>query len=586
MTFHRISRQPSRNAPPSRWTVREQNAAAAGRIAQDQGVHPALARVLAARGWTSAEECGDFLSPRLMGLRDPFELRDMDRAVERTIKAIRGGELIGVFGDYDVDGVSSTALMVQALRFLGADPVWFIPHRIDDGYGMQSDRIEELAKRGVTLLITVDTGITAVEEVRCARKLGMDVVVTDHHLADRELPDAVAIVNPNRPDAVYDGGRLCGVGVAFKFAHALLKGADASASEAKAFLKSVLDLVAMGTIADVVPLKGENRVLARFGLECLASSPRPGIRALLKLCKLEGRRLTAENVGFAIGPRINAAGRTDHAETALELLLTNDERRATEIAARLDALNTARRSTEAGISKLCMKQAESQMESGENSLLVVDDPTFHLGIVGIVAARLAERFYRPAIVLRSDPDLARGSARSIPRFDVHEALGACESMLEGFGGHAAAAGVRIVPARIAEFRTAINEFAGEVFRTRDMTPEVDIDTEIDGDEISWELFGDLARMEPFGEANPAPVFLLRNVRNAGEPRIVGTNHLKLWLQTGRQRRSAIGFNKGHLMDVCDCNGSSYDLLCQLSENTFRGETRLELTIVDARAGEG
>ncbi len=585
MTFHRISRSPSPSAPPARWVVREHSVPEANRLTKELRIHPALARVLAGRGWRAGQECSDFLSPRLMGLRDPFELRDMDRAVERTVKAIRSGEQIGVFGDYDVDGVSSTAIMVLTLRFLGASPQWFIPHRIDDGYGMQSDRIADLARNGVTLLITVDTGITAVEEVRHAQSLGMDVVVTDHHLADSELPDAAAIVNPNRPDAIYDGARLCGAGVAFKFVHALLKGADVPAPEAKEFLKGLLDLVALGTIADVVPLKGENRLLAHFGLECLSNSPRPGIRALLKICKLEGRRLTAEHVGFALGPRINAAGRTDHAGTALELLLTEDDARAAELATKLNSLNTSRRSEEAGILKLCLKQAESQMESGEDSLLVVDDPSFHLGIVGIVASRLADRFYRPAIVLRSDPELARGSARSIPRFDVHEALGACESYLEGYGGHAAAAGVRIAPARIDEFRTAINGYASNVFQTRDMTPEIAIDTELDPEDISWELFDHLAKMEPFGEDNPAPVFLLRNVSNAGEPRIVGSNHLKLYVQAGTQRRSAIGFNKGHLMEVCNCNGSSYDLLCQLSENNFRGDSRLELTVLDARASD-
>lgn len=582
MSFQNPARPRTPAAPEARWVLRPCDEALAGRLARDLRMAPAVGRVLAARGWSSSEECGAFLSPRLMGLRDPFELRDMDRAVERTLRALRDRETIGVFGDYDVDGVSATALMVQTLRWLGSDPQWFIPHRIDDGYGMQVSRVEELAERGVTLLVTVDTGVTAIAEIARAAELGMDVVVTDHHLAEGgKLPAAVAVVNPNRPDVVYDGARLCGVGVAFKFAHALLKESGRGGEEAKAFLKGLLDLVALGTIADVVPLKGENRILARFGLECLAQSPRPGIRALLKVCHLDDKPLTSEHVGFALGPRINAAGRTDHARTALELLLTEDHARAEQIAQDLEMLNRRRRDDEAGILDECTEQARRQMDNGEDSLLVVEGPTFHLGIVGIVAARLAEMFYRPAIVLRSDPVLARGSARSIPGFDVHEALGACQSYLQGYGGHAAAAGVRLHPDRIVPFRRAINDYAGEILRTRDLRPEIAVDAVLDEREITHALVRDIERLQPFGEDNPPPVFMVRGARSASPARVVGTNHLKLSLRTGSSQHSGIAFRGLHLQPLFE-TPRPLDLLVRPTENTFRGTTTLELTVLAAR----
>lgn len=576
---------------PARWSLLPCDTNRAKTLSANLRVHPAVGRLLAARGWDPGADCDAFLSPALRSLRDPFELKDMDRAVERTLRAIRNNEPICVFGDYDVDGVCSTAIAVLALRRLGADPAAFIPHRVDDGYGMHAAQVERLAAEGIRLIVTVDNGTSAAAEIARAAELGVDVVVTDHHLPSPAageaetngadlLPHAVAVVNPNRPDAFYTGGRLCGAGVAFKFAHALLRGAGADAEESRVFLRELLDLAALGTIADVVPLLGENRVLARHGLDALMHTRRPGLRALMDVTRLSGKPLNSQSVGFVIGPRLNAAGRTEHGRTALELLLTPDWDRALELARYLDMLNRRRRDEELVMLKDSLERAEEQIEGGLDSLLVVAGEDYHLGIVGIVAARLAERYHRPSIVLRLDNDMAKGSARSIPGFDIHQALGACCGRLAGWGGHAAAAGLQIDPSLLDCFRSEINAFAAEVFESRDLSPEVAVDAEIAPGEVSWDLYHDTQRLQPFGQDNPAPVFLMRGVRAGRPPRIVGTDHLKMDLQTGAGNVPAIGFNMGkHLAMVSD---GTFDVLFRPTENVWRGNRTLEFELQDVR----
>lgn len=554
----------------------------ARQLAARLGLHRAVARTLAARGMGSPGDCDGFLDPRLAGLVDPFRLADMDRAVERALRAVEGKETIAVFGDYDVDGISATAIMVLALRELGASPRVFIPHRIHDGYGMSERRVRELAAAGVTLLITVDNGISAAPEVAVARACGMDVIVTDHHLAEGDLPDATAIVNPNRPDVAYPGARLCGAGVAFKFAHALLKNAGTDARRAKEFLRELLDLAALGTIADVVPLVGENRIIAAHGLTQLQKTRRVGLRALLESTGLRERSLTATHVGFIIGPRLNAAGRTEHALVALELLLTEDAGRAREIARYLEGLNTRRREEEGELLEDSLGRAEELIAAEQGHLLVVGGENFHLGIVGIVAARLAERYYRPAIVLRLDTEVARGSARSIPGFDIHHALTACDSHLLGYGGHAAAAGLQLAPRSVPAFRDEINSFAADIFRTRDLTPELSIDAQLARDEVNWTLLEDMERLQPFGESNPEPVFLIEGVRSSAPPRIVGERHLKLQVRVGNNTFSAIGFRLAESRGVCESLDAPYDIACRPTRNTWRGRTKLELEFVDVR----
>lgn len=578
---------PSRGAPPARWVVRAGDRVREQALARQLDIHPAVARVLVARQWQDDAALREFLDPRLAALRDPFELADMDRAVARTLRAVATGEKIAIFGDYDVDGICSTAVMLLTLRHLGAAPAHFIPHRLLDGYGMNTTRVEELAASGVQLLVTVDTGITAVTEIARARALGMDVVVTDHHLPEAGLPDAHAVVNPNRPDAPYAGARLCGAGVAFKFAHALLKAAGRPPEEARAFLRDLLDLVALATVADIVPLIGENRVLVTHGLRQLAATRRPGLRAMLAENKLLDAEVTPGHVAFVLAPRLNAAGRTEHAGIALELLLTDCGNRAVALAQELSALNRQRRDEEASIVDDAIARAEAQIAAGLADVLVVAGPDYHLGVVGIVAARVAERFHRPAIVMRLETDRAKGSARSIPGFDVHAALGACADHLLTFGGHAAAAGVQVAASALDDFRRAINAHARTLFAVAEPAPELHVDAVLDGADITWEFYRDLQRLQPFGEENPAPLFLLEGARCPVPPRLVGNNHLKLTLRADGESFPAIGFGLGHLLPLCESPGHAVDVLFRPSENTWQGRTSLQLEVKDLRpAREG
>lgn len=555
----------------------------ARRIARDLKIHHAVAEVLAARSFCGGNAVAEFLDPMLRQIRDPFELGGMEAAVERTLRAIRTGEGITVYGDYDVDGVASTALMVGVLRFLGAAPRYVIPHRMNDGYGMNSARVEEIAASGCTLIVTVDNGVTAVEPIRRAAELGVDVVVTDHHLAGETLPEAVALVNPNMAGSPYEGGALCGTGVAFKFAHALLKRSGIPEADSKRFLFEQLDLVALGTVADVVPLVGENRVLARHGLEALVRSRRPGIQALLGRSGYGGRRVTPEIVAFGLAPRLNAAGRTDDATRALELLLTADQREAAKLAAHLEFLNRERQKIEGSILEASLAEVEEAGEEAAFHALVVGGEGWHLGVVGIVAARLSERYGVPAIVLAIERDVAKGSARSVPGFDIHEALSACEKFLLGYGGHAAAAGLQLLPKRLPEFREALNEHAAGVFADQEHTTYLDIDGEMAPGDLTWEFFHDLQRLQPFGEGNPAPVFVMRGLRAMGTPRIVGKGHLRLRLKDSVAQYDAIGFSLGGLKEVFD--GGPADVVFRPRENTFNGQTKLEMELCDARPAE-
>ncbi len=580
------ARQSSAMSRPARWQVVPAPQGVAESIARDFGLHPAVARVLAVRGWMADHgKLDPFLTPLLKNLRDPFELREMDAAVARAHRALRSGEKICIYGDYDVDGVSSTALLSGTLRFLGAEPKVVIPHRLTDGYGMNTARVEEIAAAGCTLIITVDTGVSAVEPVRRASELGIDVIVTDHHLAGDELPAAAAFVNPNRSDALYEHGRLCGVGVAFKFAHALLKQSDVPEGEAKKFLMAQLDLVALGTIADVVPLMGENRIFARHGLEAILTSKRPGLRALLDICNYTQKRVTPELVGFGLGPRLNAAGRTDDPTLAYRLLTTNDPFEAAALAKRLDELNRERRVIEDGILEESVTEAESTLAAPGVYTVVVGAPGWHVGVVGIVAARLTERYELPAIVLAFEEDLAKGSARSIPGFDIHEALIACEEHLVSYGGHPAAAGLKLRVDALPDFRMALNEHAAGVFASMDRTRTVHVDSELLPSEMTWSFYDDLQKLQPFGEGNPSPLFAMRGVQTASPPRIVGRNHLRLRLRAGGTYFDAIGFSLGHLKETFE--GGPADILFRPKENTFNGQTNLEMELVDGRrAGNG
>jgi single-stranded-DNA-specific exonuclease len=560
--------------------VKEFEAATARSIAAGHGVHPAVGRLLAARGWQDEPGLGPYLHPALKSLQPPLALRDMEAAVARTVLALQRGEKICVYGDYDVDGVTSTALLIGALRFLNAPHHAIIPHRLNDGYGMTNPRVEEAAREGCQLIITVDTGVSAVEPVRRARELGMDVVITDHHLSGGSLPDAIACVNPNLPDAPYEHGRLCGVGVAFKFAHALLKASGAPEADCRTFLRDQLDLVALGTVADVVPLLGENRVLVRAGLEVIGRTARPGIRALAAVAGLEGKPITPTGIGFQLGPRLNAAGRTEDAATALRLLLTQDKEEAQQLAVRLDELNRERQAIERSIVEASVRDVEANSETMRN-LLVVGGEGWHTGVVGIVASRLTEQFDLPAIVLGYEGGLAKGSARSVPGFDIHDALTACAGHLVSFGGHAGAAGLRLKEADVPAFRRAMNDYAAPILASLDRTQDLVADVELQPAEITWQLYDDLQKLEPFGEGNPRPLFLLQNARVDFPPQVLRSEHLKVKLRAGGFAFDTIGFRMASEKETFE-SGGPVDILFRPTANEWNGETSLQLELMDAR----
>jgi single-stranded-DNA-specific exonuclease len=579
------------NRKSYRWEYREEQGGPARKIASALGLNAAVARVLANRGLgDDAAALDAFMHPSLGGLHDPFLMRDMDAATARISHAIHSGEAITVFGDYDVDGITSTALLVRLFKFLGHGAVrYYIPHRLNEGYGMQAAALDSIAATGTRLLITVDNGITALEQVAHARRIGMDVVVTDHHQPDDQLPDASAVVNPNRADCGYPNKALAGVGVAFKLAHAVLKHEGVSSGDAIAFLRSVMDLTAIGTVADVAALVGENRTLVKHGLEQARHTTNVGLRALMDMLDFGPGAVTAEKIGFQMAPRLNAAGRTQHASVCVELLTTNDAARATEIAGKLEEFNRDRRSVESRIFEQSMDLVRDTADLEHDRVLVVSGAQWHIGVIGIVASKLVDAFGRPTIVLSEHDGRAKGSGRSVPGFNIHAALDACRRHIITFGGHPGAAGLQIESKCIDSFRAAINLYARDAMEEMDMNAPLLIDTVVEPDEMEIRLAQDAFALEPFGQSNPAPVFAAENFSMTEQPRVVGTNHLKLALAAPNGRRfSAIGFGLGELAaELSRCARARIDVAFEPTINDyFGGSERLEMRLRDLKIRNG
>jgi single-stranded-DNA-specific exonuclease len=465
-------------------------------------------------------------------LHDPFLLRDMDRTVERIRKAIRGRELIEIHGDYDVDGVTSTVVLKKALELAGAESGWHIPHRIHDGYGMQPAAVEEAAARGARLIISVDNGIRAGAAIARANELGVDVIVTDHHLPEAELPPALAVINPNRTDCTYPNPDLCGAGVAFKLAHAILAGMGWPAARLYRVLESFLKLVAIATVADIVPLTGENRVIVKHGLKGLGDVRNPGLRALLDAAGFAERVPDATEVGFRIAPAINASGRMDSAGQAVKLFLTEDREEANRIARELFALNVERQTAERSIVKEIFDRCVETPVTDGDAALVLWGEGWHRGVVGIVASRIVERFHRPAIVLGVENGVAQGSGRSIEAFHLLDALEGMRELFTKFGGHAHAAGLTLPESSLAAFRERLRGWAAERLTPEDMRPTVEIDAVIEFGEINDSLWRALERIAPFGMGNRRPLFGARNVQLAGPPQIWKEKHIRLAARQG------------------------------------------------------
>ena len=497
----------------ARWLLPTVNAGAAGRLSAELQIAPAAARVLCARGLSDPEHARAFFRPSLDNLHDPFLMADMAEAVERLRRAIEQGERVLVYGDYDVDGTTSVVILTKAIELAGGISEWHVPHRLKDGYGMRPEVVEKAAGDGVRLIVSVDTGIRAAEVVRRANELGIDVIVTDHHLPESELPPAVAVLNPNRPDCPYPEKNLCGAGVAFKLVQALLGGRGWTPDKLRRILESFLKLVAIGTVADVVPLTGENRVIVRHGLDGLASVKNLGLRALLDVAGFAGKSPSSRQIAFQIAPRLNAAGRMDTARAVVELFLTHDAARAGELARQLHEQNAERQQVEAQIREYC----EKVEVTGEERALVFCGEGWHRGVLGIVASRMVERYYRPAFVLSVNPEdgLAQGSGRSIAAFHLLDALEAMPDLFLKFGGHEHAAGLTMEAARVPEFRERFHAWAAAHLTAEDLIPRIAIDATVELSELGEECAADLFSLAPFGHGNPAPVLAAMDVEVAG-----------------------------------------------------------------------
>ncbi|HLJ14831.1 MAG TPA: single-stranded-DNA-specific exonuclease RecJ [Bryobacteraceae bacterium] len=507
------------------WVLPDLDEAAIAPLASELKLCRPAARVLWNRGYRDAAAARRFLDPSIDDLHDPKLLPGLDTAVERLLRAVRQQEKILLYGDYDVDGASSVVILKKAIELAGGTARHFVPHRLRDGYGMRSEVLRCAAAEGVKLVISVDTGIRAAAVVREAATLGLDVVITDHHLPDSELPPALAILNPNLPGCTYPDKDLCGAGVAFKLVQALLERLDWPGDKRRRMIDSFLKMVAIATIADVVPLTGENRVIVKRGLAALRNVRSPGLRALLEVSGLaEGDSPSSGQVAFRIAPRMNAAGRMASAEEVIELLLTEDEDRARALAAQLHALNGERQQTEAGIVRRVLEECVQTPVSDDYAALVFSGEGWHRGVVGIVASRLVERFHRPVFVLGEASGQAQGSGRGIRNFHLLEALESMSQLFLRFGGHKQAAGVTLACEHIAEFRERLNCYAGARLTKSDFRETIEVDARLSLDEATDDAVLEILTLAPFGSANPAPLFFVQGAELYGPAQVLKDEH--------------------------------------------------------------
>ncbi|MGH7229566.1 MAG: single-stranded-DNA-specific exonuclease RecJ [Nitrospiraceae bacterium] len=560
------------------WIVNRVDQDQQAALAHSLSISPITASVLIARGVTTTEEASRWLSPLQTIPHDPFLLPDMEKAVDRLHRAVGGGELVCFYGDYDVDGVSATSLYLTFFRGLGANVRTYIPHRVREGYGLNEGALRALWHEGVRLVVTSDCGTTAHHEVEVANRLGLDLVITDHHQIEAHLPPAQAILNPHRPDSAYPFKGLCSGGVAYKVVQAY----SDKYGDGDMALDSLLDLVAMATVADVVPLQDENRWFVREGLAQISRDARCGIRALKQVAGVN-RACTTGTIAFKLAPRINAAGRLAHADTAVRLLTTESELEARMLAEQLERLNRDRQRIE---KEITAEALEAVGVADVPAALVLWSHRWHVGVVGIVAARLVERFHRPAVVVAvNEEGIGRGSARTVSGFNLYEALSACRGLLEGFGGHPSAAGLTIKASRLSEFRDRLVEIASSWAGDQPELPGLHVDAEVNLREVNHQLVGELNMLHPFGAGNPEPTLAVRNLAVL-DSRVVGDRHLKMRVRHGNSLPlDSIGFGMGSLADLGLSAGRPLDLAFVPEMNRWNGLDRVQLRIRDVKLSQ-
>ncbi len=569
-----------------KWIVKEPgNPAAVRRLAHELGTDPVLANLLVQRGINTYEEARTFFRPDLSMLHDPFLMQDMDKAVERLHKAITNSEKILVYGDYDVDGTSAVSLVYTFLSTLTQNLEYYIPMRYDEGYGISYKGIDWAHEGGYTLVIALDCGIKAVEKVQYAKERGIDFIICDHHLPDETLPDAVAILDPKRDDCHYPFDDLSGCGVGFKLVQGYAKKFGIPFEQ----IVHLLDLVAVSIATDLVSVTGENRVLAFYGLKQLNEAPRKGLLSMIKLSGLEKHTISIDDIVFKIGPRINAAGRMESGRMAVDLLTSRREEDALNIGKEINVHNNERKNVDREITVEAIEMVKQSPDFDTRKSTVVYNPQWHKGVVGIVASRLVEAYYKPTIVLTNSNGFVTGSARSIPGFDLYEAIESCSDLLENFGGHMYAAGMTLKEENLAEFSERFENFVAQKITKEILTPIVNIDSFLDFKQITPKFFRILKQFQPFGPGNSSPVFVTENVYDNGNGRIVGSDngHLKLELiQEDEPYRhiSAIAFNKSEHFSHMQ-GGNPVDICYSIAENYYRGIANLQLRIKDIRNRE-
>jgi len=557
------------------WKIKKNNPELQNRLSKDLNIHPIIAQLQINRNITDPKEAEYFLSADLSDLHDPFLLKNMDAAIKRIETACRNKENVLVFGDYDVDGVTSSVLLTKALRRKGIEVLNYIPHRMTDGYGLNASVGEHAKKNNVGLIITVDCGITAYEEVEAINACGVEIIILDHHLPEEgQIPKAFAIINPKQKDCPYPFKGLAAVGLVVKFIHAL---------EGKVHLET-LDFAAIGTIADMVPLHGENRIIVKAGLPAINTTANNGLSALLDASKIRGKKISPYHIGFVIGPRINAAGRMDSAHTSLNLFLCENMTEAESLAQELEMHNTERQKAQRGIVQEAMAMIDEDEKMKDQKIIVVGKEGWHKGIVGIVASRIKDKYSKPAIVIAIKDDVGTASARSVNGFNFHEAISQCSDCLEAFGGHAGAAGLTIKKENIESFNTLINKIAHQTLDDKKLLPELSLEDEIPLSSIDINLANIIISMEPFGEGNPEPIFCSRQVRVNSLPQLLGKNTLKFWVADNGMTISAVGFGMGELKKEIK-KGQLIDIAYTISIDDWNKAPTPQIILKDIKLGQ-
>ena len=557
-------------------TASVQTAAAAAQLAADIGIHPALGSLLLERGIRDAAAARRFFHPQLSELHDPFLMNDMQTAVERINKALAGKERILVYGDYDVDGCTAVALVYKFLRQFCSNIDYYIPDRYEEGYGISKKGIDFAAATGVRLIIVLDCGIKAVEEIAYAKSLGVDFIICDHHVPDSELPDAVAILNPKRTDNRYPDTNLSGCGVGFKLMQAFAQ----SNGIAQGRLVPLLDLCVVSIASDIVPITGENRILAYHGLRSLNTNPGTGLRAIIEVCGLGDRELTMNDIIFKIGPRINASGRMQSGGEAVALLVENDFAEAMEQAERINLYNEARKDLDRQMTEEAVELVRDLPGLDDRRAVVIYNEEWHKGIIGIVASRLTEQYYRPAVVLTRSEDLATGSARSVSGFDVYKAVQSCEDLLENFGGHTYAAGLSMKVENVPEFSRRFEAYVAEHIKDEQTQATLDVDAVLDFKDVNFDFYRQLKRFAPFGPGNARPVFCTFRVYDYGTSKVVGRGqeHIKLELVDNKSNTvmNGIAFGQSSQARLIKTK-QAFDIVYSIEENTHkRGDVQLQI----------